>query len=62
MQSTMKHDIAAEATKAAPPWALAYLTASELLTWLSIAYLVLQIAFLGYKWVRLHRNKPKDTE
>jgi hypothetical protein len=57
MTST-KHEIAAEAVKAAPPITVAGATVAgvpvnELILWATLLYLVLQIVFLLYRWWRL---------
>jgi len=57
MTST-KHEIAAEAVKAAPPITVAGATVAgvslnELILWATLLYLVLQIGFLLYRWWRL---------
>jgi hypothetical protein len=60
-----KTDIAAEAAKATPPVTvagatLAGVTVNELILWATLIYLVLQIAFLLYRWGRLHFGKKDE--
>ncbi len=60
-----KTDIAAEAAKATPPVTvagatLAGVTVNELILWATLIYLVLQIAFLLYRWGRLHFGKKGE--
>lgn len=60
-----KTDIAAEAAKATPPVTvagatLAGVTVNELILWATLLYLVLQIAFLLYRWGRLHFGKKDE--
>ena len=60
-----KTDIAAEAAKAAPPVTvagatLAGVTVNELILWATLLYLVLQIAFLLYRWGRIHFGKSSE--
>jgi len=60
-----KTDIAAEAAKAAPPVTvagatLAGVTVNDLILWATLVYLVLQIAFLLYRWGRLHFGKSSE--
>ncbi len=60
-----KTDIAAEAAKATPPVTvagatLAGVTVNELILWATLVYLVLQIAFLLYRWGRLHFGKKDE--
>jgi len=61
-----KTDIAAEAAKAAPPVTVAGATVAgvqvnDLILWATLVYIVLQIAFLLYRWGRLHFQR-KDAE
>ena len=62
-----KADLATEAAKASPPVAVAGATiagmpVNDLVLWVTLIYLVLQIGFLLYRWGRMHfRNKP-DAE
>lgn len=56
-----KSDLAAEAVKAAPPITvtgatLAGVPVNELVLWATLAYLVLQMGFLVYKWWRIHTD------
>lgn len=60
-----KTDIAAEAAKAAPPVTvagatLAGVTVHDLILWATLVYLVLQIAFLLYRWGRIHFGKKDE--
>ena len=60
-----KADLTAEAAKAAPPVTvagatLAGVTVNELILWATLLYLVLQIAFLLYRWGRLHFGKKDE--
>ena len=60
-----KTDIAAEAAKATPPVTvagatLAGVTVHDLILWATLIYLVLQIAFLLYRWGRLHFGKKDE--
>ena len=66
-----KADIAAEAAKAAPPVTVAGATVAglpvnELILWATLVYLVVQIAFLLYRWQRMHfgpgegASKPQE--
>ena len=60
-----KTDIAAEVAKATPPVTvagatLAGVTVNELILWATLIYLVLQIAFLLYRWGRLHFGKKVE--
>ena len=60
-----KTDIAAEAAKATPPVTvagatLAGVTVNELILWATLIYLVLQIAFLLYRWGRIHFGKKDE--
>jgi len=60
-----KTDIAAEVAKAAPPVTvagatLAGVTVNDLILWATLVYLVLQIAFLLYRWGRLHFGKSSE--
>lgn len=57
-----KADIAAETAKAAPPVtvagaSVAGVTINDMILWATLAYLVLQIAFLLYRWQRLHFSR-----
>jgi hypothetical protein len=61
-----KSDIAAEAVKAAPPITVAGATVAgvpvnELILWATLVYLVLQIAFLVYRWWRLHKGDDEGS-
>jgi Phage holin T7 family, holin superfamily II len=54
-----KSDVVAEVTKAAPPVTVAGATiagmqVNDMILWATLLYLVLQIAFLLYRWGRLH--------
>lgn len=60
-----KTDIAAEAAKATPPVTvagatLAGVTVHDLILWATLLYLVLQIAFLLYRWGRIHFGKKDE--
>ena len=60
-----KADIATEAAKASPPVAVAGATiagmpVNELVLWVTLIYLVLQIGFLLYRWGRLHFQGKAD--
>lgn len=60
-----KTDIAAEAAKATPPVTvagatLAGVTVNDLILWATLVYLVLQIAFLLYRWGRIHFGKKDE--
>lgn len=61
-----KADIASETAKAAPPVTVAGATVAgvqinDLILWATLIYIVLQIAFLLYRWGRLHFQR-KDIE
>lgn len=65
--STTKHEIAAEAVKAAPPITVAGATVAgvpvnDLILWATLLYLVLQIGFLVYRWWRLHNGNDEGAE
>jgi hypothetical protein len=56
-----KTEIVAEAIRATPPVAVAGATVAgvplnEIVLWLTIVYLVLQIGFLAWKWLNAHRR------
>lgn len=62
----MKHDVTAEAVKAAPPLAvsgavLGGMHVNELIAWATLIYIVAQIAFLAFRWWRI-ANGEKDAE
>jgi hypothetical protein len=62
-----KADIATEAAKASPPVAVAGATIAgmpinDLVLWVTLIYLVLQIGFLLYRWGRMHFQRAPDTE
>jgi hypothetical protein len=62
-----KTDIASEVAKAAPPVAVtgatvAGVTVNDMILWTTLIYLVLQIAFLLYRWGRLHFGKDKGQD
>jgi hypothetical protein len=61
-----KVDIAETAMKAAPPVTVVGASAAgvqinEVIMWATLVYLILQIGFLLYKWIRLH-NETSKTE
>lgn len=54
-----KADLTAEAMKAAPPVTVAGATiagiqVNDLILWATLVYVVLQIAFLLYRWRKMH--------
>jgi hypothetical protein len=60
-----KADLATEAAKASPPVAVAGATVAgmpvnELVLWVTLIYLVLQIGFLLYRWGRMHFQGKAD--
>lgn len=66
-----KTDVAAEVAKAAPPVTVASATVAgvqvnDLILWATLVYIVLQIAFLLYRWQRMHfgpgesASKPQE--
>ena len=60
-----KADLATEAAKASPPVAVAGATiagmpVNELVLWVTLIYLVLQIGFLLYRWGRMHFQGKAD--
>ena len=62
-----KSDLVAEAAKAAPPVTVAGATiagvqVNDLILWATLVYLVLQIAFLLYRWHKMHTGNEKDQE
>ena len=62
-----KTDIASEAAKAAPPITVASATVAgvqvnDLILWATLVYIVLQIAFLLYRWGRLHFQRKAEEE
>jgi len=62
-----KADIATEAAKASPPVAVAGATiagmpVNDLVLWVTLIYLVLQIGFLLYRWGRMHFWGRPDSE
>jgi hypothetical protein len=62
-----KADIATEAAKASPPVAVAGATiagvsVNDLVLWVTLIYLVLQIGFLLYRWGRMHFRGGSDAE
>ena len=61
-----KSELAAETLKAAPPTAVAGLTLmgvslNDVVLIATLVYLSVQIGFLVYKWVKLHRGS-NDSE
>ena len=57
-----KSDLVAEAAKAAPPVTVAGATiagiqVNDLILWATLVYLVLQIAFLLYRWHKMHTQQ-----
>jgi hypothetical protein len=62
-----KSDIASEAAKAAPPVTVAGATiagmqVNDLILWATLVYVVLQIAFLLYRWHKMHTTKKGDRD
>jgi hypothetical protein len=62
-----KADIATEAAKASPPVAVAGATIAgmpinDLVLWVTLIYLVLQIGFLLYRWGKMYFRGGPDTE
>lgn len=60
-------NLAAEATKAAPPVAVSLapvvgVTLNDLVLLATLGYVVLQTAFLLYRWVRLHQRGLRDAD
>lgn len=60
-----KADIADTAMKAAPPVAVSGAAAAgvqvnDLVFWATLFWILLQSAFLIYKWKRLHDTKPEE--
>lgn len=60
-----KADLVSETAKAAPPVTVAGATVAgvevnELILWATLVYLVLQIAFLLYRWGRIHFGKKDE--
>lgn len=56
-----KSDLVSEAAKAAPPVTVAGATIAgmqinDLILWATLVYLILQIAFLLYRWHKMHKN------
>jgi hypothetical protein len=58
----MKSEISTEGMKAMPPVAIAAITMNDVLIYVSIAYVVLQVAHLIWKWVREAREKKVAAE
>lgn len=61
----MKSDVSAEALKATPPLAvsgavLGGVHVHELIAWATLAYIVVQIGFLLFRWWRLANNQKDD--
>jgi hypothetical protein len=57
-----KSDITTEVAKATPPVTVAGATVAgvqvnDLILWATLAYIVLQIVFLLYRWGRMHFGK-----
>lgn len=60
---TMKHETIEQTIKAAPAVAgAAYsaITLNELVMILTALYIVMQMAFLGYKWYFEHKKNTRD--
>ncbi len=62
-----KSDIISEAAKAAPPVTVAGATVAgmqvnDLILWATLIYIVLQIAFLLYRWHKLIVNRRETEE
>lgn len=60
-------NLAAEVTKAAPPVAVSAasvsgVTLNDLVLLATLGYVVLQAAFLLYRWVRLHQRGRRDAD
>lgn len=56
-----KSDLVSEAAKAAPPVTVAGATIAgmqinDLILWATLVYLILQIAFLLYRWHKMHKG------
>jgi hypothetical protein len=61
-----KADLTAEAMKAAPPVTVAGATVAgiqvnDLILWATLVYVVLQIAFLLYRWHKMHTTKKGES-
>lgn len=66
MDLHQKSDMIAEATKAAPPVAVAGATIAgvplnDLILWATLIYLVLQVGFLLYRWHHFVSNKDSKA-
>ena len=62
-----KVDIAETALKSAPPVTVVGASAAgmqinEVIMWATLVYLILQIGFLLYKWIRLHNETLKKED
>ena len=62
-----KADLTAEAMKAAPPVTVAGATVAgiqvnDLILWATLVYVVLQIAFLLYRWHKMHTIKKGERD
>jgi hypothetical protein len=62
-----KADLTAEAMKAAPPVTVAGATVAgiqvnDLILWATLVYVVLQIAFLLYRWHKMHTAKKGESD
>ena len=62
-----KADLATETAKASPPVAVAGATVAgmpinDLVLWVTLIYLALQIGFLLYRWSRMHFRGGPDAE
>jgi hypothetical protein len=62
-----KADLTSEAMKAAPPVTVAGATVAgiqvnDLILWATLVYVVLQIAFLLYRWHKMHTTKKGERD
>lgn len=62
-----KSDIISEAAKATPPVTVAGATVAgvqvnDLILWATLIYIVLQIAFLLYRWHKLIVNRRQESD
>jgi hypothetical protein len=62
-----KSDIISETAKAAPPVTVAGATVAgmqvnDLILWATLIYIVLQIAFLLYRWHKLIVNRRQESD
>lgn len=62
-----KADLTSEAMKAAPPVTVAGATVAgiqvnDLILWATLVYVVLQIAFLLYRWHKMHTSEKGESD